>query len=635
MLLRSCRRILRNGVWLLKKRGSRLSEHERAQFENELRALDLACIERRKKDASEIATHVKAFIKAHFPKTLFDHGREIVYALGFAIVVAFFIRQFWFELYEVPTGSMRPTVRELDRMVVSKTPFGINLPFVFKPLLFSDKMIKRGGIIVFTTEGMDIPDSDMMYFRLFPGKKRFIKRAMGKPGDTLYFYGGLIYGIDKTGEPILELADPHFLERFGLERIDHIPYITFDGKMNVGKAIAPNVYDSVQIKQMNRTVGKMQMNRSGKVESAFFDGQAWIPDSPEALKAPRDKPVSYSDLWGIGNYAMARLLTKEEAHQFYDDTSGTGDAELYLELHHTPNLTYPKPEMRRDELGRVHPMITPFSTLIPLNQSHLDSIQKAMITARFIVQNGRAYRYHEGKTRPQRPEFDPKFPGVPDGVYEFYYGIGYKVHLGGIRTKLPANHPLYRTTPENVRNLFNLGFGFNIVFEPIAANQTFNPQRFAYFRDGDLFLMGAPIMKKNDPFLIRYVQNELEKQERSTREAPYIAFVDHGPPLKEGKIDREFIEAFGLKIPEGGVLALGDNFAMSADSRDFGFTPTENLRGAPSFTFWPLGKHIGPLPQPPYPWITLPNFIVWSAVLIIAIACWIYLRKRNQTSYFN
>ena len=43
----------------------------------------------------------------------------------------------------------------------------------------------------------------------------------------------------------------------------------------------------------------------------------------------------------------------------------------------------------------------------------------------------------------------------------------------------------------------------------------------------------------------------------------------------------EFIQKFGLKIPPKSYLALGDNHAMSADRRDFGFVPEANVRGGP------------------------------------------------------
>lgn len=633
--LRKSHRILRNGFKLFQKKGHKLAESLQKQFEGDLRALDQAVLSKRKEDASLLAKRVNTFIKTHFPKTLWDHLIEIAYALAFAIVVAFFIRQFWFELYEVPTGSMRPTVEELDRMVVSKTTFGINIPFRKKPLFFSDEYINRAGIIVFTVEGMDVADSDMIYFHIIPGKKRFIKRCVAKPGDTIYFYGGQLYAVDKEGNGVITQADPQFLEKYKIGKIDHIPYITFDGKTKVSRPVAHNVFAAATLKQMNLPVAKLEVTNQGKIEGKFYNGQAWTEDRVAALKAPHDKPMSYSDLWGIGNYAMTRILTKEEVERFYKKVPEGEDSVGYLELSHTPNLTYPKPELRKDERGLVHPMITPFTTVIPLKQSHLDTIFKNMFTARFIVENGSAYRYNEGHRRPQRKEFDPKFPGVPNGCYEFDRGIAYKIHFGGIRTELPATHPLYNASAENIRKLYNLGIGFNIVFEPMALNQPYNPQRFGYYRDGDLYTLGVPIFKKNDPTLIRFVQNELEKQKESSREQPYIAFIDHGPPLTEdGKINIDFIDAFGLKVPDNGIVALGDNYAMSADSRDFGFVPTENLRGAPSFTFWPPGSRLGTLPQPPYPWITLPNLIVWTLVVLIAIVIWSWLRRRNKRSLF-
>jgi signal peptidase I len=634
--LRKSRRILRNGYKIFKKKKGRLTDSEQKQFESDLRGLDQALIGRKREEASSYAHQVDSFVKKHFPKSLFDHGSELIGALIFAIIVAFLIRQFWFELYEVPTGSMRPTVEELDRMVVSKTTFGINWPLRKMPYFFSEEFIQRAGIIVFTVEDMDVADADMLFFKVIPGKKRYIKRCIAKPGDTVYFYGGQIYTIDKEGKPHLEQANNAFLKEYGIERIDHIPYITIDGKGKVSRPASRGVFGSITLHQMNLPVAKLELKGKGQIEGTFFNGKEWVPDRVDALKSSHDAPMSYSDLWGIGNYAMARLLTRDQAELFYQHLPEDEDSVLYLELRHTPNLTYPKPELRPNDQGVIAPMITPFASLLPLKQSHLDTLQKNLYTARFFVKNGRAYRYTESKRRPQPTEYDPLFPKVPDGCYEFYYGQGYKVHWGGIRTHLPADHPLYSSDPEMIRKLFNLGIAFNTIFDPMAPNQPYNPQRFAYYREGDLHVMGAPLLQKNDPTLIRFVQTEKEQEARSTREKPYIAFVDHGPPLKEdGSLDSDFIKAFGLKVPEDGVLALGDNYAMSADSRDFGFVPVENLRGAPSFTFWPPSSRLGPLPQPPYPWFTLPNLLVWTIALIVLILIIIWVQKRNSRSIFD
>lgn len=632
--LRRSRKLLKKGVALYSKKSKKLSEHQKNRFETLLQDLDEAILKRNTHDAKRLTKDLDAFVKAHFKKTTWDHLQEFIFALAFAIVIAFAIRQLWFELYEVPTGSMRPTIGELDRLVVSKTTFGINLPFQKNLLLFSPDYLKRAGIIVFTVEDMDVADADTTYFYLFPGKKRYIKRCMGKPGDTLYFYGGRLYGIDKEGKPIEELSDESYLKKIGIEKIDHVPYISFEGKQSLSSPLAQGIYGSATLFQMNEPRGKLQLKKDGTIQGQFFNGKEWVKDHPESLKISHNAPESYSDLWGIRNFAMARLLTKKEVEQFYH--ANVEEGVLYLELHHTPNLSYPLPEMRRGEMGRIQPMITPFTTLIPLQQSHLEILFSNLYTSRFFIQNGHAYRYNEGNKRLQPPEFDPLFPEVPNGCYEFYYGKGYKVLWGGIKTALPKDHPLYSQSPETIQKLFNLGIGFNLVYQPIAAFQPYTPQRFAYFRNGDLYVMGAPLLKKTDPVLEAFVKRELEKQESSSLDQPYIAFIDRGPPLLEsGELDIEFIKAFGLKIPENGVFALGDNYAMSADSRDFGFVPTMNLRGAPSFTFWPPSNRLGALPQPSYPWLTLPNCLIWGTVIAILIILTILFKVQSKKPIFK
>lgn len=629
------RRLLKHANALYQKKGGILSESDRLSFESDMEKLDQALLNRNRQDADHYARRLEAFLKGHFPKSFFDHTKELIGALLFAILFAFIIRQFWFELYEVPTGSMRPTIEELDRLVVSKTTFGLNPPFKNDLILYKSEYLKRNGIIVFTVEDMDVADADTMYFYIFPGKKRYVKRCLGKPGDTLYFYGGRLYGIDSEGQPITDFSDEEHLKRLGIEKIDHVPYITMQGKTSVSDPLSRGLYGTLSMRQMNLPVGKLQVKRTGAIQGTFFNGKEWVKDNPAALKKPHDQPESYSDLWGIGNYAMARLLTPKEAETFYKDVPQSKEACLYLELHHTPNFTFPTPELRRGERGDAHPMLTPFTTLIPLEERHLKAIQDNLYTARFIIEEGHAYRYHESNQRPQRVDFDPIFPGVPNGKYEFYYGKGYKIHFGGIRTPLDPDHPLYNASPENIQKLFNLGIHFNIVFQPLAAIQPFEPQRFAYFRSGDLYLMGAPIFHKDDPILRTYVDHEMAKQEASSEKEPYVAFVDHGPPLKDGKLNVDFIKAFGLKIPEDACLALGDNYAMSADSREFGFVPIGNLRGAPSFTFWPPSSRVGPLPQPTNPWVTLPNFLIWGLAFIVLLILSLYIRKRNRKAIFH
>ncbi|MBS0623277.1 MAG: signal peptidase I [Verrucomicrobia bacterium] len=632
--IRKSRKILHSYFTLFKRKQKQLSSLQHEKFESQLRALDAAVLANQRQQASDLAKKLESFCKSECLRNRADLAREVCWALVFAIVVAFIIRQFWFELYEVPTGSMRPTIQELDRLAVSKTTFGIHLPFQNKLLFYSPERIQRGGIIVLTTENLDLQDPNMLYFGIIPGKKRYVKRCVSRPGDTLYFYGGYIYGIDAEDKPFTQLSDSSYLKQHGLENLIHIPYISFEGKTVLKDRSSQGFYLSSTFQQMDQNLGKLTIKNDGQLEGRFFNGTEWIKDNPQALKLPHATPVSYSDMWGIGNFAMARLLTAEQAQRFYSQNKDPS-AVLYLELHHTPNMSVPKPTIRRGENGRTYPLPTPYTALIPLTQEHLDRLSHALTTSRFCVKKGLAFSYQKGRKRPQPTEFDIRVPGIPNGCYEFYDGQGYQVFFGGFRRALPSHHALYKTSPSLLCALFNTGIGWNRLYEPVAPLQPYQSHRYAYYRQGDLYVMGAPLLTHQDPTLQRFVQQEQQKEQSSSSIEPYIAFVDRGPPLLEnGELDIEKIRHFGLKIPDHAVLALGDNYAMSADSREFGFVPVNNLRGAPSFTFWPPSHRLGSLVQPPYPWLTLPNLLIWSLAGLTIVACWWYYHCKNKKSLF-
>ena len=323
--------------------------------------------------------------------------------------------------------------------------------------------------------------------------------------------------------------------------------------------------------------------------------------------------------------AMARLLTKEELKLFPEESKDLEEGVLYLQLYHTPSLSYPKPVVSRGNIS-----IPAYSTIIPMQQKHLDTIMDNLYTARFIVTDGKARAYGESGSRGD----GPTFPGVPNGTYEFYFGKATSIHLTGISTEVSHENALYSHSPENIRKLFNLGIDMNVAFNLSSNNLHLLPRRYAYFRDGSLYLMGGTVLDKTDKTLISFLESEEKRQNASTSLAPYVAFKDYGPPMKNGAIDAEFIKTFGYTIPEKHYLVLGDNHAMSSDSRIFGPIPENNLQGAPSLIIWPPGERLGPPAQKSYPLMNTPRAIVWSFVVIIGIIYFIYHRRKLKRPIF-
>lgn len=78
---------------------------------------------------------------------------------------------------EVPTGSMKPTIVEGDRILVNKAAYDLRLPFTHIALVKRADP-ERGDIIVF--------DSAV-------SEKRLVKRVVGVPGDTLAMHDNILW----------------------------------------------------------------------------------------------------------------------------------------------------------------------------------------------------------------------------------------------------------------------------------------------------------------------------------------------------------------------------------------------------------------------------------------------------------
>lgn len=596
--LRKSKKVLRNVDRLYQKKWKILDPHAKEKIITHLEALKVALKSRNGPEATLCSRNLSEAAERFMPQTAFEKVRNFVSSIGFALVIAIVIRQMWFELYSIPTGSMRPTLKESDLLMVSKTDFSVNVPLSPSHFFFDDSLVKRGSIVVWTGANMDIPDSDTVYFYLFPGKKLFVKRLMGKPGDTLYFYGGKMYGIDRDGNDLAELRFSDWTEN-----LEHIPFIQFDGKVDTSE-FQGQIFTTSVFRQMNLPIAKLKANVIGSVK-----GEMLAQDGRESLQ-------NYSDLWGMKNYAMARLLNQDEMALMHPGAK-LEKGLLYLELTHNPSLKDAR--LVRDKMNRARPDLSTSVSLIPLQKEHVDAISNHMITCRFKVENGKAF--HIGSDQRYMSQYFPVLKGVPDGTYEIQDGKASRVYPFGITKELAKDHPLYSKDPAMVQQLYNLGIEFLTLFNP-AKNNPFHPSRYAYFRDGALYLLRAPIIQKDDPTLVAFARGEAEKK---------VPFLDMGAPLTaDGKIDADFIRKYGLIVPDKTYLMLGDNHAMSADSRQFGFVPQDNLKGCLSFLFSPPGARFGKLPQAAKDHFTFPTFFVWGSALLVMGGTLIYRRKKEK-----
>ncbi len=109
-----------------------------------------------------------------------DNVRTIVYA----VLIALFVRTFAYEPFNIPSGSMLPTLLVGDYLFVSKFSYGysrhslpLSLPLIPGRVLVTEP--ERGDVAVFK-----LPTD---------GKTDYIKRIVGLPGDEIQMRGGRLY----------------------------------------------------------------------------------------------------------------------------------------------------------------------------------------------------------------------------------------------------------------------------------------------------------------------------------------------------------------------------------------------------------------------------------------------------------
>jgi signal peptidase I len=108
------------------------------------------------------------------------------------LLIVFFLRSFLFEPFQIPSGSMIPTLEVGDFIVVNKYSYGVRLPIIGNKIIpIGDP--QRGDVIVF------IPPHDERYF---------IKRLVGLPGDHIQVIQNQVYVNDQE-------LDQNFIARLG------------------------------------------------------------------------------------------------------------------------------------------------------------------------------------------------------------------------------------------------------------------------------------------------------------------------------------------------------------------------------------------------------------------------------------
>jgi signal peptidase I len=102
------------------------------------------------------------------------------------LLLVFVVRSFLVEPFQIPSGSMEPTLEIGDFILVNKYTYGIRLPVINKKIIPVNEP-ERGDVMVFFPP--HLPDT------------YYIKRVIGLPGDQIQYVN---HKLTINGEPVPE-----------------------------------------------------------------------------------------------------------------------------------------------------------------------------------------------------------------------------------------------------------------------------------------------------------------------------------------------------------------------------------------------------------------------------------------------
>ncbi len=190
----------------------------------------------------------------------------IILSIFFCVIV---FRSIVYEPFKIPTGSMIPTLRIGDFILVNKFSYGVKVPFTditvssfsSDPIyLFNEKPVERGDIIVFKYP----KDPNINY----------IKRVIGLPGDTIEIKNKFVY---LNGEKLktIKLDSTKYMETMDEKFRDNNLsfYRTYvDGKSYVYQVDNDNYF---VVNAEKKTVPKGQYFVMGDNRDFSYDSRFW------------------------------------------------------------------------------------------------------------------------------------------------------------------------------------------------------------------------------------------------------------------------------------------------------------------------------------------------------------------------
>ncbi|HMT15061.1 MAG TPA: signal peptidase I [Aestuariivirga sp.] len=204
-----------------------------------------------------------------------------------ALLIAFFVRTFLFQPFNIPSSSMYPTLKIGDYIFVSKLSYGYGkYSFNFNLAPFGKSWVSCCNIDFAGRKVLaEMPErGDVAVFKL-PSDTSvdYVKRVIGLPGDRIQMLGGVLYinGVAVKKERIEDYVDTDYEATSGMGP-DMVPQyretlpngVTYRVLDSQAEGLADNTQEYVVPANHYFMMGD---NRDNSQDSRFVDKVGYVP----------------------------------------------------------------------------------------------------------------------------------------------------------------------------------------------------------------------------------------------------------------------------------------------------------------------------------------------------------------------
>ncbi len=209
-----------------------------------------------------------------------DSGWETVKVIIQALLIAFVVRMFFFQPFNIPSESMVPTLRVGDYLFVNKLSYGYSkYSFNFAFGLFGNNLFKFGPMPIEGRVFADKPErGDVVVFKLpVDNETDYIKRVVGLPGDKIQMIDGVLHinGEAVKRRQVNDFIDPDRINaRRARQYIETLPNGVSYSTLDIYDGEADNTQVFTVPADHYFMLGD---NRDNSQDSRFLDTVGFVP----------------------------------------------------------------------------------------------------------------------------------------------------------------------------------------------------------------------------------------------------------------------------------------------------------------------------------------------------------------------